>query len=150
MLLGEQGRGRVHVSFCTRVPGRVQHTHTACIGAQTRGLSAKLLNPRKWSQGASSGWGPVLGILCVYVSWTVCPCVCVCRRGWGRAFFLSPGRLLKAELVIHQPHPPLLGPAWPELQERSFLEKCVCVGIETTRARADFAGFPRGAPWECV
>lgn len=32
-----------------------------CIELKQEDFLAKLLNPRKWSQSASSGWGPVLG-----------------------------------------------------------------------------------------
>ena len=80
---------------------------------------AKLLNPRKWSQSAYSGWGPVLGILCVCVSWTVCPgvcvcvyvCVCVSTEGGGAEPSFPPLEVSKKIVwVIHQPHPPSLNP----------------------------------------
>lgn len=125
-----------------------------CVVAQTRGLSCQVTQSKKMVSECLLWVGPCPGhCVCLCELHCVLVCVCVSTEGGGaEPSFPSPGRLQKAELVIHQLHPPSLGPAWPELREGSFLEKCVCVGgsKKTMRAWAGFAGFPCCAPWEYI
>lgn len=82
MLLGEGGESQ---GICNPLymPGARPAHLCLCRRAKCEDFLARLLNLGKWSQSAYFDWGPVLSVLCVYVSWTVCPGVCVYRRRWG-------------------------------------------------------------------
>lgn len=92
--------------------GHVQHTPVCAQELKQEDFLAKLLKPRKWSQSAYSGWGPVLGILCVFKSWAVCLCVCVSTKGGGAELFFPPLEGSKSR-AGDSPAPPT--PTWSSL-----------------------------------
>lgn len=65
--------------------------------------------------------GALSSAFCVFLKVGLCVSVCVClQKGVGLSSFSLPWKAPKAERVIHQPHPPQLGPAWARAERGKF------------------------------
>lgn len=73
----------------------------------------------------------------------MCVCVCVSTEGGGAEPSFPPLEVSKKIVrVIHQPHPPSLGPAVARAQRGKFLGGTAEGGVETMKAWGRFCWIP--------